>query len=62
MPGDHELGDLREPVQALVQFYRAFNNRDVEMMDRTWGTPRRWLSSARWPMWFGVGPRFVAPT
>ncbi len=36
IPGPGENGDLRDPVQALAQFYRAFNERDVDLMDRSW--------------------------
>jgi ketosteroid isomerase-like protein len=31
--GSEELGDLSQPPQALAQFYRAFNTRDLKMMD-----------------------------
>lgn len=31
--GKEELGDLSQPRQALAQFYRAFNSRDLQMMD-----------------------------
>ena len=31
--GNEELGDLRRPQQALAQFYRAFNSRDLKMID-----------------------------
>src|ERR1700730_2991922 len=31
--GSEELGDLNQPQQALAQFYRAFNTRDLKMMD-----------------------------
>jgi ketosteroid isomerase-like protein len=31
--GNEELGDLSQPQQALVQFYRAFNSRDLKMID-----------------------------
>jgi ketosteroid isomerase-like protein len=31
--GSEELGDLSQPRQALTQFYRAFNARDLKMMD-----------------------------
>jgi ketosteroid isomerase-like protein len=31
--GNEELGDLSQPQQALAQFYRAFNSRDVKMID-----------------------------
>ena len=31
--GSEELGDLSQPEQALAQFYRAFNRRDLNMMD-----------------------------
>ena len=31
--GNEELGDLNQPPQALAQFYRAFNTRDLKMMD-----------------------------
>ncbi len=36
IPGPGEVGDLRDPLQALAQFYRAFNTRDVDLMDRSW--------------------------
>ena len=31
--GKEELGDLSQPPQALAQFYRAFNTRDLAMID-----------------------------
>ena len=31
--GNEELGDLSQPQQALAQFYRALNTRDLKMMD-----------------------------
>src|SRR6202163_3889476 len=31
--GNEELGDLSQPQQGLAQFYRAFNSRDLKMMD-----------------------------
>jgi ketosteroid isomerase-like protein len=31
--GKEELGDLSQPQQALAQFYRAFNTRDLAMID-----------------------------
>ena len=31
--GNEELGDLSRPQQALAQFYRAFNSRDLKMID-----------------------------
>src|ERR1700730_10902029 len=31
--GNEELGDLSQPQQALAQFYRAFNTRDLKMID-----------------------------
>jgi ketosteroid isomerase-like protein len=31
--GKEELGDLSQPQQALTQFYRAFNSRDLKMID-----------------------------
>jgi hypothetical protein len=31
--GDEDLGDLSQPQQALAQFYRAFNTRDLKMID-----------------------------
>lgn len=36
IPGPGEIGDLRDPLQALAQFYRAFNTRDPGLMDRSW--------------------------
>jgi len=34
--GREQLGELREPVQALAQFYRAFNDRDLALMEANW--------------------------
>ena len=31
--GREELGDLSQPQQALAQFYKAFNSRDLAMID-----------------------------
>jgi ketosteroid isomerase-like protein len=31
--GDEELGDLTQPTQALAQFYRAFNRRNLDLID-----------------------------
>src|ERR1700730_11539207 len=31
--GNEDLGDLSQPQQALAQFYRAFNGRDLKMID-----------------------------
>jgi ketosteroid isomerase-like protein len=31
--GAEDLGDLSRPQQALAQFYRAFNTRDLKMID-----------------------------
>jgi ketosteroid isomerase-like protein len=31
--GAEDLGDLSQPQQALAQFYRAFNTRDLKMID-----------------------------
>jgi ketosteroid isomerase-like protein len=31
--GREDLTDLSEPVQALAQFYKAFNSRDLALMD-----------------------------
>jgi ketosteroid isomerase-like protein len=31
--GNEDLGDLSQPQQALAQFYRAFNTRDLKMTD-----------------------------
>lgn len=31
--GGEDLGDLSQPKQALAQFYRAFNTRDLKMID-----------------------------
>lgn len=30
------LGDVSEPAQALAQFYRAFNSRDLTLMAANW--------------------------
>ena len=34
--GSEELGDRREPAQALAEFYRAFNTRDLALMAENW--------------------------
>jgi hypothetical protein len=34
--GHEDLGDLTQPVQALAQFYRAFNERDLVRMAENW--------------------------
>lgn len=34
--GQEDQGDLSLPYHALVQFYYAFNNRDVNIMSRNW--------------------------
>jgi len=34
--GREELGDIKTPVQALVQFYYAFNRRDLKTMSQNW--------------------------
>jgi ketosteroid isomerase-like protein len=31
--GNQELGDLSQPQQALAQFYRGFNSRDLRLID-----------------------------
>jgi ketosteroid isomerase-like protein len=36
IPGQRPLGDPHEPVQALVRFYRAFNERDLRLMEESW--------------------------
>jgi ketosteroid isomerase-like protein len=34
--GREELGDVSKPTQALAQFYRALNARDLDLMSRNW--------------------------
>jgi ketosteroid isomerase-like protein len=34
--GREDLGDHTQPVQALAQFYRALNSRDIGMMQQNW--------------------------
>lgn len=34
--GDEELGDRSLPVQALAEFYKAFNTRDLPLMAENW--------------------------
>ena len=34
--GGEEQGDLTQPYQALVQFYYAFNRRDLNTMSQNW--------------------------
>jgi ketosteroid isomerase-like protein len=35
--GAEDLGNLSQPHQALAQFYRAFNTRDLKMIDENFG-------------------------
>lgn len=34
--GNEELRDLTDPRQALAQFYRALNHRDMSLMEQNW--------------------------
>lgn len=34
--GREDLGDVREPRQALAQFYRALNSRDLALLAENW--------------------------
>lgn len=34
--GQEDLGDLGQPRQVLAQFYRAINNRDLNLMAQNW--------------------------
>jgi len=34
--GNEEQGDLSSPFEALVQFYHAFNSRDIKEMSENW--------------------------
>jgi len=34
--GREDLGDVREPRQALAQFYRALNSRDLVLLAENW--------------------------
>lgn len=36
IPGEAAPGDPRDPVEALVRFYRAFNERDLRRMEQSW--------------------------
>jgi ketosteroid isomerase-like protein len=36
--GREDAGDRSRPVQALSEFYRAFNNRDLDLAARNWET------------------------
>jgi ketosteroid isomerase-like protein len=36
--GREDLADLAQPIQALAQFYRAFNERDLARMADNWDT------------------------
>jgi hypothetical protein len=39
--GNEELGDLSQPKQALVQFYKAFNTSNLKMIDENFPFRRR---------------------
>jgi hypothetical protein len=34
--GAEDVGDHTQPIQALAQFYRALNSRDIVMMQQHW--------------------------
>lgn len=34
--GKEQFSDLKDPVQALIQFYYAFNNGDIDSMSDNW--------------------------
>jgi len=34
--GQEKRGTLTEPAEALAQFYRAFNNRDLALIEENW--------------------------
>jgi len=34
--GKEEIGDKSTPYQALVEFYKAFNERDITLMENNW--------------------------
>jgi ketosteroid isomerase-like protein len=36
--GQEDPSELCDPLQALSQFYRAFNNRDLSLMKQNWDT------------------------
>ncbi len=36
--GEEDLGNLVRPEEALAQFYRAFNGRDLTLMQQNWDT------------------------
>ncbi len=36
--GKEDLGDLSQPEQALAQFYKAFNSRDLALIDANFAT------------------------
>jgi ketosteroid isomerase-like protein len=36
--GGEDLGDLSQPKQALIQFYKAFNARDLKMIDENFSS------------------------
>jgi len=36
LPGARDRFDLRDPIQALARFYRAFNERDGAVMEQVW--------------------------
>ena len=39
--GKEDLGDLTRPEVALAQFYRAFNGRDMALMQQNWDTSEK---------------------
>lgn len=34
--GKEKSGDLTKPYQALIKFYYAFNNRNMDVMSKNW--------------------------
>lgn len=38
--GNEPLGDRTEPLEALAEFYKAFNSRDLALMQQNWDASR----------------------
>jgi hypothetical protein len=34
--GEEQLADVRDPLHALSEFYRALNSRDLKLMEENW--------------------------
>lgn len=53
--GSESLGDLSQPLQALAQFYRALNTRDLALMEASWDNSEEASIGNSWAGSSGAG-------